>query len=668
LLDLASPQLHVRAVADLFLSYARADQAQIERLGAALEAGGYSLWWDRKIEGGRHFAKDIEQQLKIANAVVVAWSKESIESHWVLDEAGFARDEGKLIPITLDGTLPPFGFRQIQSIDFSNWPEDDSAMHSLERAIAHSQSTEVNPTASAGEDKTQTVQPSAFANLGPQSSPPVDSPLVSRRNLVIGGIALTGGASIFAGWRFGLIGPSGSPSMSMAVLPFTNLTGDDSQAWFSSGFSNELRQALSRNPLLKVSAPTSSNAGDGQDDFAIASALGAASILRGSVQLVDQTVRIFAELLEADNGVVVWSESYDREFKDVLAVQSEIAGTVALSLVERVFNEDVAQDSLADQRYVGGTKDPRAYEAYLRGQAFNELGSGLDSKRSALGQYDLAIQIDPNYAAAHARRANVLASIANAANNADEVARLFAQSIAAAELAIEIAPNLAQGHMALAYVRYYGQIDRAGAYPHYKRAEELAPGDADALRSIATFYSFGDQTSLAMEIMDRVVELDPLNALAFRSAGFVALFARSYETSIARMEKALQLNPSLANANYAIGVARIALSDPRLAAEAFEAEPVALFGLTGLAIAQNRLGQSDAAQNSYDQLVSEYGDSGLYQQAQVLAQWGELERALEILTQAFDAGDPGVVLTTNDPLIDPLRGSAKLNELLLRLT
>ncbi|RGP39684.1 Non-specific serine/threonine protein kinase [Altererythrobacter insulae] len=654
-------------MADVFLSYARADQAQIERLGAALEADGKSLWWDRKIEGGRHFAKDIEQQLRLAGAVVVAWSKTSVESHWVLDEAGFARDEDKLIPITLDGTLPPFGFRQIQSIDFSNWPQDEGALVALQRAIAHCLENGATAASLDGSEQDLSMTPKAFANTGVRAPATANFSNVSRRNLIIGGVALTGGASLLAGWQMGWLGPGGPSSMSMAVLPFANLTGSDGQAWFSNGFSNELRQALSRNPLLKVSAPTSSNAGNGEDDFAIARALGAASILRGSVQLVDQTVRIFAELLQVDDGVVLWSESYDREFKDVLAVQSEIAGTVALSLVERVASEDTARESLEDQKDVGGTDNPQAYEAYLRGQAFYELGSGLDSKRSALGQFDLAIELDPNYASAHARRANSLASIANAANDAGEVGRLFAESVAAAELAIEIAPDLAQGHMALAYVRYYGQIDRTGAYPHYKRAEELAPGDADALRSIATFYSFGDQTKLAMEIMDRVIELDPLNALAFRSAGFVALFARSYETAIVRMERALELNPSLANANYAIGVAQIALSKPDLALKAFEAETVALFGLTGLAIAQRKLNQFDAAKTSYDRLVAEYGDSGLYQQAQVLAQWGEADQALRVLERAFDAGDPGVVLTTNDPLIDPLRGSAQLNGLLLKL-
>ena len=107
-------------MADIFLSYARADQPKIERLAEALEAAGHTLWWDRHIEGGQHFAKDIEREITAAKAVIVAWSGDSIESNWVLDEASYARDEKKLVPLSLDGTQPPFGYRQIQSLDFTH--------------------------------------------------------------------------------------------------------------------------------------------------------------------------------------------------------------------------------------------------------------------------------------------------------------------------------------------------------------------------------------------------------------------------------------------------------------------------------------------------------------------------------------------------------------------
>jgi TolB-like protein/lipoprotein NlpI len=648
----------------LFLSYTRADADQAASIRDILERRGFEVWWDQLLESGVNYLPTTEAALEAADAVVVLWSKLSVDSAWVRDEAQRGRERGCLVPVSLDGTISPLGFRQIQLLDLSGWTGSPDAPE-IERLV-----TALRNRVAAREPGDEAGGPLPAPTPSPPPSPaPSSTPGLSRRALIAGGIGIVGAGAAFAGWRGGLFAPAGGDGsvLSMAVLRFANLTGDEDRAWFSNGLSNELRQELSRNPRLRVSAPTSSNANAGQDDFAIGNALGVTSILRGTVQQVDETIRIFAELLQIDGGVVLWSESYDRAFEDVLAVQSEIAETVALSLVARVAGESRARASLEDQEGVGGTENVRAYEAYLRGQSFVALAAGEASDRAALGHFDAAIQLDPDYAAAHAMRANMLAAVANAGSEPDEIARLFEDSIAAAERAIAIAPDLAAGHLALGYVRYYGQTDRSGAYPHYKRAEELAPGDADTLSAVGIFYAYGDQQALAMEMSHRVLELDPLNALAFRSTGYIALFSGEYEIAIERMERALELNPELVSAHYAIGVARFALGDVAGARDAFAEEPAEVFGLTGLAIARRKLGDAAGAEAAWGGLLAQYGESGLYQQAQVLAQWGEKERALAMLQRAFDEGDPGVLLTTNDPLLDPLRGEPAMDRLLLRL-
>jgi hypothetical protein len=101
----------------LFLSYARVDHPQVERLALALQLAGFRLWWDAALEGGHHFGAEIERELEAADAVVVVWSEASVQSNWVLDEAMHGRDRGCLIPVRFDGTQPPLGYRQIQSID-----------------------------------------------------------------------------------------------------------------------------------------------------------------------------------------------------------------------------------------------------------------------------------------------------------------------------------------------------------------------------------------------------------------------------------------------------------------------------------------------------------------------------------------------------------------------
>src|SRR5262245_8987045 len=108
-------------MADIFISYAREDREAVEKLARLLEASGKSCWWDRQLAAGARYVEQTEAELNAAKSVLVVWSRHSIGSHWVADEAGVGRDTGRLAPISLDGSAPPLGFRQFQVIDFSQW-------------------------------------------------------------------------------------------------------------------------------------------------------------------------------------------------------------------------------------------------------------------------------------------------------------------------------------------------------------------------------------------------------------------------------------------------------------------------------------------------------------------------------------------------------------------
>jgi tetratricopeptide (TPR) repeat protein len=168
-------------------------------------------------------------------------------------------------------------------------------------------------------------------------------------------------------------------------------------------------------------------------------------------------------------------------------------------------------------------------------------------------------------------------------------------------------------------------------------------------------------------MIKRVIELDPLNARAFRSAGFIALFARDYADAIAQMQRALELNPSLASAPFVIAIARLMQGDATGALEAARAERVPQFALTMTAIAAHKLGDTAQADAAYAKLLADFGDATLYQQAQVLAQRGGTAEALARLEDAYAKRDSGMLLAPNDALLDPLRSDPKLGELLSRL-
>lgn len=648
-----------------FVSYSRGDLDRARPVIALLEGAGLDVWWDGRLEGGENYLQTTEAALEGADCVVVLWSVTAVDSHWVRDEAQRGRERGCLVPLSIDGTIAPLGFRQFQLLDISGWNGAADAAEAARILVA------VRAKAGGARSALDATSP-APAPLLTAARPASDLPqtnafALSRRMLMIGGAGLAGGAGLLGVWQFGLFGGAANAATTMVVLPFANLTGDAEKKWFSDGLSNELRSVLARNPRLRVSAPTSSSAIEGEDDFAIGRKLGVGHILRGSVQRDATRLRISAELVAINDGRVRWAESFDRGLEDVFAVQSEIAETVAFSLVAEVSNDAEARRSVEAQQTVGGTDNVVAYEAFLRGHALYDLGAGEETDRAALVQFDAAIAQDPDYAAAHAMRSTMLAAIANnAASDGEETRRLFSMAIVAAKRSLALEQRLARGQLALGFALNNGELKRAEAGPYYRAAEQSAPGDADVLRSAASFHAYGKDQRRAARMIAQVLELDPLNARAFRSAGYIALFARDYPQVITRMERALELNPSLASAQFAIAIASLMQGDAAGALVAAKAEQGEAYALTATAIAAHRAGDTAGSDAALAALEAKYGDSR-YQQAQVHAQRGAGDKALALLGEAHEALDSGLLWAPNDPLLDPLRGEPAFKDLLFRL-
>jgi TolB-like protein/Flp pilus assembly protein TadD len=625
----------------LFLSYARADRASAEKLVDGLVGAGYTVWWDALIEGGAQFAASIRTALETADAVIVLWSKHSVDSDWVRDEAALGRDRHRLIPLTLDRTMPPLGFRQYQAIDLSHWRGSPASREfaAIRRAVALAMGHE-------------------------PGARPVPPATVSRRKaLAVGGsaagaLALAGGG--YLAWDRGWIGGAGPAGLSIAVLPFRNLSGDAGQDYLSEGLTEEIRAALSRIPAMQVMAATSSNSvgKEGKDAKQIARDLGVRYLLEGSVRRSGDRVRVAAELTDGKTGFNQWSQSVDRKLTDLFAFQSEIAATVAHALSVRAATSKPAP---------GGTRNVRAYDSFLRGRALFNLAKDEESDRRALDYFDGALADDPRFAMAHAARSRVAAAIGAQYAPAGELRFWTNQALLSAKKATEIAPDLAEGHLAMGFATFTGVLRIDLARPYYERAYKLGYGNADIVLLFALYCSRAGRAAAARRAVDRAVLLDPLNPRAWRASGSVAYAARRYEEALAPLDKALRMNPSITNAHALKGNCLLQLGRLDEARSEFDAEPQSMFRLAGLAIVDRRLGKAAEAQRSLGSLVAEYGDAALYQQAEVLAQWGEKDQALGALERARAVRDSGLIYLATDPLLDPIRREPRFTNILKTL-
>lgn len=625
-----------------FLSYSRADQAHARALTSALQAAGLDVWWDTLIEGGAAFAKSIEAALDNADAVIVLWSATSTASDWVLDEAARGRDLHKLVPATLDGTLGPLGFRQYHAVDLTRWTEgdDDAAVEDLVRAVIVLTGRTPPPKRAAAAPKR--------INIG-------------RRKLIIGAAAASAAAGM--GWlawdRFGLpIARKASPN-SVAVLPFSNISGDPSQAYFSDGLSEEVRSTLARNMALQVMAKSSSGgfSTSEEDAEAIARELGVTYLLDGSVRRAGDDVRVSTNLIDGSTGVVLWSNTFPRKVSDVFAVQTEIAYAVADELRAYVGGKTGNREGLAA---LGGTRNADALDAYLRGRTLYDLSADEASERAALAQFDLAIAADPDFASAHAARARSLTAIANQYGAANELRDMYAQAIAAAERAIELAPDLAEAHSTLGFTLFQGRLDARAAREPFERSVVLGAGEATVLARYAQYSARIGRDAEATQALREAIKRDPRSPLIHRAAGMIEYAARRFESAIPHLEKSIAMNPQISRSYGAIGDALLNLGKVDDALAAYAKEPAKYTRLTGLAIAQKRAGDDASATQTFADLVSDMGDQVLYQQAQVQAQFGAIDLAFAKLSAARDVGDSGLVYLRNDPFLDPLRTDRRM--------
>ena len=446
---------------------------------------------------------------------------------------------------------------------------------------------------------------------------------------------------------------AGSPTQkSIAVLPLLNESGGLGDEYFSDGLSEELIAALGQIRDLKVIGRSSSFRfrDTKEEPKTIGEKLGASTLLEGTVRKQGNRVRIVAELINAADGIQLWSRTFERELKDIFAVQAEIANAVATSLELTLRG---AKDTIVAN---ASTASVEAHNAYLQGH-FYFVRRNLDDYRKAVGFFDQAIRIDPDYALAYAERSEAWTFIGDLAIGEKKDA--WAAAKHDAEKAVEVGPNLAEAHAALGWVRFFSEWKFSEGLAELRRANELAPANPTANDLLARVLVYVGQIQQAEKLARQAIELDPLAVVARGNLARILLAEGKLEQTDAEARKAAELQPTGAASHRWQVLVAIQRGDGETALREAQLEPNEAYRRFELALAHYARGDRPAADAALSEMIARDRNLLAYQIAEVYAWRGETDKAFEWLQISFDNRDTGTLSLLIDPLMRSLRGDPR---------
>ena len=453
---------------------------------------------------------------------------------------------------------------------------------------------------------------------------------------------------------------------SIAVLPFENLSGNPENAYFTDGIQEEILMRLAKIADLKVVSRTSTvrYKRSPENLREIATQLGVANVLEGSVQRTADRVHVNVQLIKAASDTHLWAEAYDRKLTDIFAVESEIAKTIADTLQAKLTGSE--RNAIAAQP----TENTEAYQLYLRGRYLWNRRTGENLKK-ALAYFEQAAEKDLHYALAYAGMADscVLIPIYAAGTPQDYLPR----ARVAAQKAVELDDTLAEAHTSLAYVFFY-DFENAQSVKEFERAISLNPNYAMA----HLWYGLGPLSAMgefdrAIAEEKRALELDPVSPIINADLGTVYTLARRYEEAIAQLRDTVEMNPQFYGGHRCLGWAlELKGATGEAIAEyhkAFELSDDPMM-LAMLAHAEASIGKQNQARQILGQLTEEAKARYVpaYAFAVIYLALGEKDHALDWLEQAARDHDGFYInLIKVEPFLDPLRGDPRFETLVSRI-
>jgi tetratricopeptide (TPR) repeat protein len=385
-----------------------------------------------------------------------------------------------------------------------------------------------------------------------------------------------------------------------------------------------------------------------------------ANVLEGSVSRDGNHVRITAELIKADDGFQLWSQTYDREIKDIFAVEDEIAlaATEALRLKLLGGNGQPIASNLR-------SANPEAYQAYLQAKYLSGRGQSREDLGKALAYTDTAIKLDVKYAPAWALRSSVQNMMAEV--GLTETTEGFREAREDAERAIALDPTLASAYLALTTTQIFYDWDWDSADASLTKATALEPGSVHILLIRSYLSMVLGNLDQAIRFQEQTVALDPLRANSYLTLGQLMYVAGRYDQARAALQKTLDLNPQATYAHVILGEILIAKGKPQQALAEIEKEPLGWGKLTGRALAYHALGREQDSNAALAALIATDDTHAAYQIAQVYAYRGESEESFAWLERAYKQRDTGLPAIKTDPLFNNLHHDSRFTELLKKM-
>jgi adenylate cyclase len=618
----------------VFLSYASEDAEAAARICATLREAGIEVWFDQnELRGGAAWDAAIRQQIKACALfipIISGSSRARVEGYFRLEwklavdrSHLMAAEKPFLLPVVVDGTdevdaRVPDKFHEVQWTWLDGGEAPAPFVEQVSRLL------------------TDAIQVPATAKVArrPRSAaaPDAHSPAPAR-------------------------GPASERSI--AVLPFVDMSQNKDQEYFSDGLAEELIGLLMRIPELRVPARTSCFYFKGKPATIadIAQALNVAHVLEGSVRKAGNTIRIAAQLIRADTGYHVWSQTYDRTLDDLFKVQDEIAGSVVRSLSDALLNATLPART--------GSLNFEAYQLYLRGH-FHWNRRSPEEFRKALRFFEQAISLDPNYALAFTGLADCY-SLLPIYDRMSKATEAMPRAKTAILKALAIDDSLAQAHASLGLILGTFDFDWLAAERQYQRAIELSPSSPVPHQWYGELLVNTGRRDAGLAEGRRAVELDPLSQVANLALGIQLNSARCYDEAIQQLQTTLSLGRNFADTNYFLfeAYANKGLYQEAVAAYARQKQ------LDGLPAAEVDAFTDAFASGSWPGFLQHRIRSFAAQRqpdadeaASFCARAGELDRAFDWLAQSYGSKSPRLTHLKVDARYDNLRADPRFADLL----